>query len=120
MGHRVRLTRDQVLVQPEAVLLRQVMAYAHMRGWHCWHDRATNGPRRCYSCGIFLRQPRNAPGFPDLVLVRRPQVIIAELKAEGEKPSSQQVDWLDELRACGIDTYVWRPSDWAAIQEILR
>lgn len=119
MGHRVRVNALGLLVMPEQVFLGQVMAYAHMRGWKPWHDRATNAPRRCRDCGSYQRIPRNDAGFPDLVLVRRPRVIVAELKAEGEKPTRLQRTWLDEFTACGIATFVWVPSDWETVKEVL-
>lgn len=119
MGHRVRITPEGQLVEPEASLLSKVMAYAHMRGWRCFHDRATNAERRCHDCGSYRRGPRNASGWPDLVLARRPHIIVAELKAEGEKPTTQQALWLAEFEACGVRTYVWRPSDWPDITRLL-
>ena len=119
MGHRVRITASGELVEPESVLLSQVMAYAHMRGWHCWHDRATNARNRCIDCGSYRRRPRNAPGLPDVILVRRPRVVVAELKAEGEKLTTAQQRWLDEFAACGVECYVWRPSDFETLKAIL-
>ena len=61
-------------------------------------------------------------GFPDLVLVSaaRKRVIWAELKTEKGKVSEKQQRWLDELRAAGQEAYVWRPSDWPEVQEVLR
>ncbi|HXT99501.1 MAG TPA: VRR-NUC domain-containing protein [Polyangia bacterium] len=119
MGHRVRLSPLGELVQPESVLLSQVMAYAHMRGWRTSHDRATNAPRRCRDCGSYQRIPRNTPGLPDLILLRRPRLVIAELKREGEKPTSAQQRWLDEFAACGIETFVWFPHDFETIKAVL-
>ncbi len=123
MGHRVRLSADLQLVQPESVLLSQVMAYAVMRGWRAWHDQATNAARRCHDCGSYRRGPRNVAGFPDLVLVRArhavPRVIVAELKREGEKPTPAQQRWVDEFAACGVETFVWFPHDWETIKGVL-
>lgn len=125
MGHRVRVSADLTLVQPEWVLLSQVMAYAAMRGWRAWHDRATNTPRRCRDCGSYQRIPRNAPGFPDLVLLRArhetPRIVVAELKAEGEKPTAAQRAYLEDFAACGIETYIWTTSadDWEDVKRIL-
>ena len=56
-------------------------------------------------------------GFPDLVLARGGQVIFAELKAQKGRVSAAQWAWLNEL--VGHD-YVWRPSDWEVIVEVLR
>jgi hypothetical protein len=119
MGHSVRISPLGLLVMPEERFLAQVMAFAAMRGWKPWHDRATNAPRRCRDCGSYQRIPRNDAGFPDLVLVRRPRVIVAELKAEGEKPTRLQRAWLDEFAACGIPSFVWHPSDFEAVKEVL-
>jgi hypothetical protein len=119
MVQRVRVSADLQLVQPESVLLSQVMAYAAMRGWRAWHDQATNTPRRCRDCGSYQRIPRNAPGLPDLILVRRPRLVIAEIKAEGGRVTPAQQRWLDEFAACGVETFTWFPHDWETIKEVL-
>lgn len=121
MGHRVRISSEGSLIEPEASLLGKVMAYAHMRGWRCWHDRATNARMRCVDCGSYRRGPRNAPGLPDLILVRRPRVIVAELKRVGEVPTTAQWGWLRDFAACGVETFIWTTStdDWDDITRIL-
>lgn len=64
---------------------------------------------------------RSSAGFPDLVLVRAPRVIFAELKAENGVITLEQRNWLGQLGACtGIESYLWRPSDWDDILEKLR
>jgi len=57
------------------------------------------------------------PGFPDLVLLKVPHLIFAELKSGTNKPTAKQNAWHDDLRACGLRVYVWRESD---IDEIIR
>ena len=93
------------LEQPERSFQQQVEDAARFLGWRYYHTRRSDG---------------SAKGFPDLVLVRRPWIIFAELKREGRHPTKAQQAWLDELKACGIETYVWRPSDWPAIERRLR
>lgn len=51
------------------------------------------------------------PGWPDLVLMRPPQYLIVELKTNKGRVTPEQKAWLAGLRACGIDTRVWRPRD---------
>ena len=97
-----------------------VLAYARLMGWRVWHDVATNTPRRCGSCGAVRQTPRNVAGWPDLVLIRRPDIVFAELKRDGEHPSPEQQAWIDELRACGMRVYVWTPAAWAEVEEVLR
>ena len=63
------------------------------------------------------RSPR---GFPDLVLVRPPRLIAAELKAENGRLTAKQAEWLDALGRCpGIETYVWRPQDLDHVASML-
>lgn len=106
--------------QPERSFERQVIQYAEIMGWKVWKDRATNTARRCVTCGAVRRTPRNTAGLPDLILVRRPRVVWAELKAERGKLSDDQRDWLEDLRACHQECYLWKPSDWPVIEKVLR
>jgi hypothetical protein len=103
-GVTVREKLPKMPLQSEASFQRQVIAYAQMRGWLTYH---VYDSRRCVA------------GFPDLVLVRRPHVIFAELKRQNGKVSEDQQTWLDELKACGQMAVVWRPSDWQEIEEAL-
>lgn len=106
--------------QPERDFLRAVIQYAGLMGWRHFHDAATNAPRACWHCGRRAASPRNPAGWPDLVLIRRPRILFCELKREGEKATPEQQAWLDELRACGQEAYLWKPSDWDEIARILR
>jgi hypothetical protein len=60
---------------------------------------------------VVRRTPRNVAGLPDLILIRRPRVVWAELKAEGGTVTEAQQAWLDDLQASGQEVYLWRPSD---------
>jgi hypothetical protein len=61
-----------------------------------------------------------APGFPDIVAVRRDRVLFIELKTEKGRLSEDQERWLSVLGLAGADVHCWRPSDWPAIEETLR
>jgi hypothetical protein len=58
-------------------------------------------------------------GHPDLVLVRPPRLVYAELKSDAGRLAAEQQAWLADLRACGVEAYVWRPGDWDAIEGLL-
>ena len=59
-------------------------------------------------------------GFPDLVLVKGTELIIAELKSATGRLRPEQTVWLDRLRdAETIAVEVWRPRDLATIRERL-
>lgn len=63
---------------------------------------------------------RSSRGFPDLVAVRAPRVIFAELKAQDGRVSGDQAGWMAALGHCpGVEAYVWRPGDWDEIIRIL-
>jgi hypothetical protein len=106
--------------QTERAFQASVLAYARMMGWQAFHDNATNAPRRCSACGVTRSLPRNVAGMPDLILIRRPRIVWAELKSERGKLTDDQRAWIEELRACGQAVYVWRPSDWREVERVLR
>lgn len=88
----------------EAQWMAQVVKYAKLMHWRVYHT---------------YRSDRSEAGFPDLVLVRRPRVVFAELKAQRTPVTGAQRDWLADLRACGQETYLWRPSDWSTVERVL-
>ncbi len=67
-----------------------------------------------------LRSIGSTAGFPDLVLVRPPRVIFAELKRNKAQLRTAQVAWKVQLEDCpGVEYYVWRPDDLEDILKIL-
>lgn len=59
-------------------------------------------------------------GFPDLVLVRPPVVLFVECKTDAGRIRPEQREWLAALHECdGVQARVWRPKDWAEIEETL-
>jgi len=64
-------------------------------------------------------------GFPDVCMVRlepEPRLIFAELKSETGQPTASQWLWLYILQQVGkpVECYLWRPSDFDDIAELLR
>lgn len=59
-------------------------------------------------------------GFPDIIACRPKRIIFAELKSEKGRLSEQQKEWLALLNISDAETYVWRPSDYNDIQEVLK
>ena len=64
----------------------------------------------------------SAKGFPDLVLCKPRRLIFAELKDEHRAVTKEQEQWLEALRACGLETWVWRPESWTSglVEQVLR
>ena len=89
----------------EAQFQAQVIRYAELMGWRAYHTYDSR---------------RSAAGFPDLVLVKRPRIVFAELKSGRGRVSPSQAAWLAELRACRQEVFCWRPSDWEEIERVLR
>lgn len=68
-----------------------------------------------------LRSRGSTPGVPDLLMLRPPRLLFAELKDERSEPTAAQVAWLEELGTVeGVETYLWRPQDWDDVLEVLR
>jgi Holliday junction resolvase len=82
-----------------------IIELAQLTGWQWYH---THDSRRCPA------------GFPDLVLVRPPVVLFVECKTDKGKLRPEQHEWLEALfRSDTVTARVWRPSDWAEIEETL-
>lgn len=83
----------------------QIKDLALMFGWRYYHTwRSFHSPK----------------GFPDCVLVKSHRLIFAELKSEKGKPTLEQEEWLSGLREVkGIEVYLWKPSGFDEIVEIL-
>lgn len=96
----------------ERELSEAVRELATMFGWRMYHTYDSR---------------RSEPGFPDLILLRKGSMIVAELKTEKGKLSAAQEEWMDDFRWVlaeswgGLDyVEVWRPSDLDEIARVLR
>ncbi len=111
--------------QSEAAFQQQVVNLAGFYGWSLVYH--THDSRR------------SQPGFPDLVLVRAPELVFAELKAETGVVKPEQQDWIDALQVVGrcvalalaelgpetarelgvddlaVEAHIWKPSDFDAV-----
>jgi len=100
----------------EAEFLSQVIDLARLCGFRVAHFR----PGRTAVGGWRTAVQGNAKGFPDLVLVRPGQLLVAELKTERGKLSPEQREWLAAFEAAGVPAYCWTPASWAAIEQVFR
>jgi hypothetical protein len=99
----------------EADFMRQVTDLAEILGWSWAHFRPAETARG-------WRTPVSGPlgkGFPDLVLVKGPRLIFAELKRDGGKLTPDQERVAIALGGAAT-TYVWHPVDFDMIAETLR
>ena len=112
------MARVELPALKEKDFQRTVIEYARGRGWMVAHFGNTVKIVRRGSDYKTIPD-RGAAGFPDLVLVRTPRVVYAELKGEKGKLSEEQALWLRALGLCGQDVHVWRPSDWPTIEAVL-
>ena len=111
---------DKVLAsrQTEKGFAKQVEHLFHLFGWRWTHSRPARtdkGWRTAIS---------GDKGFPDYTAGRlkegRARVLFAELKSETGKETEDQAIWRQLLERCpGVEMYLWKPSDWDRILEIL-
>lgn len=88
----------------------QVLLWARNREWLRYHVHDSR-----------QQEWDSDAGFPDLVLVRSPRILIVELKTIRGFVSTKQAVWLASLRACpGVETHVWRPTDEDAVKAALQ
>lgn len=107
----------------EAEWQRTVVAAAKLNGWRVfwvpqWVWRVVFATWKRTG----NRRGRDWPeaGLPDLLMVRPPRVVVAELKRKGGRVEPTQRAWLDDFAASGVEAYVWFPSDWDEVERVLR
>jgi hypothetical protein len=91
---------------PEAAFQRQVEQLGRFYGWTLQFHAPDNRP------DARGRVQAVTAGWPDLTLIRVPEIIFAELKGKKTPVTDDQRLWLDALRACGLEAYLWRPCDF--------
>jgi hypothetical protein len=136
---RAAHSRDGELL--ESPFQRQILDLARWTGWRVAHFR----PARTAAGGMVTAVQADGAGFPDLVLVRGPELILAELKTRRGRVTREQQVWLDafeqvELAVAAlvelardlapdplplgaipvVERVVWRPADWDLIEARLK
>lgn len=102
----------------ESQLQSAIIEAAQRLGFRVMHQQAAM--RRD---GSWVTAIAGSPGWPDLVLLRPPRLIVAELKSVKGVLSQEQALWLNGLKlVAGVEAYLWRPGDWTSgrIEEVLR
>lgn len=91
--------------EPEKQFQAAVVQLAKLNGWATYHAYDSR---------------RSASGMPDLLLVKPPRLIFAELKSSRGRLSPAQTAWLALLKAVPCaEVHVWRPEDKQHIAAIL-
>jgi hypothetical protein len=108
------------LQQTEAQFQTAVIDLARIHGWLIAHFHDS---RR--QLGGKLVGDADAAGWPDLTLVRGPELLLAELKTEKGRIKPTQLVWMEallEVARCSeyVHVRLWRPSDWSEIEAMLR
>jgi hypothetical protein len=91
-----------------------VIELAQLTGWIVAHFRPAQTAK-----GWRTAVSADGKGFLDLVMVRE-RVIYAEIKSETGKLTPDERKWMTALSQAGQEVYVWRPSDYDRIVEILK
>jgi hypothetical protein len=106
---------------PEEDFQKLVIDLARLNGWRCHYqpDWVHRLIRMAGQRG--QRGDRDWPdrGWPDLILVRPPVLLIAELKSATGTLEPSQRAWIADLRACGVDVRVWKPKNEAEVRATL-
>jgi hypothetical protein len=101
----------------ESAFIRQVLTLARLRSWRSVHFRPgmTRGGR--WSTAY----QGQGVGFPDLLLLRGPRLVVAELKVGRNRETPEQREWLAAFARLDGDVavFTWTPADWADIERAL-
>ena len=90
----------------EADLQRAVIDLARMFGWRIAHFRPAHTAK-----GWRTPVEADGKGWPDLVMIRPPRIVIAELKVGRNQVTEDQATWLELFRQANLETHVWRETD---------
>lgn len=118
-----RLTSKQRLDRAvrEHDLMQNFIDAAVLLGWRTMHIADS---RRMVRQGgqTALVGDSGCKGWPDVFLAHRRtgRLLAVEVKKELEHPTPEQQEWLDDLAACGVETFVLRPSGWDVAVSRLR
>lgn len=115
MGAQVEVTGGDSVARekpgtPERDFQNTLMKYAKLRGWRRAHFRPARVIRRgkeTWETPI----DGDAKGFPDLIFLRGPRLVVIECKAGDNEPTDHQYEWLHAFKATGVEVYVWWPRD---------
>lgn len=103
----------------ERDLQRDVIGLARLLGYRAVHFLPAVNRR-----GRWATHQQGDDGFPDTVLARERgrRLIFAECKRQDERPTPDQIAWLEVLDEAGAEVYVWRPADWLSgeIERVLQ
>lgn len=107
------MTLFQAVPMTEAEFQRRVTEHAESLGWEWMHvgrvgKYAPNGAK-----GTLGR------GWPDLLFCRGDRLFVAELKEQNAPPPSTDQHRVLSVLSYAVPVYVWRPTDWALILEVL-
>lgn len=107
--------------QPEAAFRKQVMDLAALLGYRAVHFKTSLNPR-----GQHLTVYEGAgKGWPDVFLARpgtqtrRPRLVWIELKAGKNTATPEQEEYLEFLRSCGAEAYLFREGELGAVRAVL-
>lgn len=92
----------------EKVFSGQLVQYLRLMGWRVYHSWISI---------------RSEPGFPDLIAIRPPRLVVIETKSLRGTVTDAQREWLASFAGVpGVETHVLRPTDadWRVIEELFR
>lgn len=94
-----------------------VVTLFRKRGWRVQHGAARPARQGRYVTS-------GSPGFPDLVLMRPPNLLFLELKhigaSKARKDAEEQRVWINGLQECGVHAYVVDEGYWPTLVDIAR
>lgn len=103
--------------QTESGFCRAVLDLARLYRWRTIHVR----PAMARGGNWLTAVAGDGVGWPDLLCLRGPRVVVAELKVGRNQTTPEQDDWLAAWRLVpAAEVFVWRPTDWPEILRVMQ
>lgn len=101
--------------ETEAEFQQKVIDLLHLHGFRVAHFRPAMTKDGRYITAVAA----DGAGFTDLVAVGHGHCWFIELKTATGRLSNAQSEWATALLDCGMEYYLWRPSDWGNIVKVV-
>ncbi len=120
----------RVKTHPEQDFQNMIIDLAYKTGWRIHAERHGKTSRTYVNKEgaekeVWVTPIQGDPGFPDIFLAKQEggynvaRIVVFEAKIHPNKPTQEQIIWIEMLKDAGIEARIIYPEDWDYIVKVL-